>query len=285
MAKTYQRKKGKKQSIVKTIITILLIITVFLSVITYFYRAAGEEAYESLHVQTKQIKDDLILQIESDRENLITMANFASKLYADGEGYSIMFESFKPIGLFSNIGILTPDNTFITKVGSVDLAGKISFTEEAAKGTYISGRVKDLTAGTDELIRSATPIKVNGETVGMLYGVIKLETLAEKYNKMAEALDAQLFVYDKETNKFVIDTLDKKPGELSSLKNREYNKGYSYEDFINNANGYNSFKSAFTGEDLYIHYSTIENFNWGIMLARYENQVFAETHKITQIAQ
>ena len=99
---------------------------------------------------------------------------------------------------------------------------------------------------------------------------------------MAKELDAQLFVYDKETGKFVIDTIDEVPGELSQLKNREYNDGYSYDDLVRLDKGYSSFKSIFTGEDLYVHYSTLEDFGWGIMLARYESQVFAKTHVISR---
>ena len=83
--------------------------------VTSFYFEAESEAYEMLHIQTKQIKDDLTLQLKSDKENLITMANFAAKLNAVGMSYDIMFDSFKPIGLFSRIGILTPDEVFITK--------------------------------------------------------------------------------------------------------------------------------------------------------------------------
>ena len=282
MAKTYERKKQRKSNVLYTLITAVLICAVFGAMVNSFYLEAEDEAYEMLHIQTKQIKDDLTLQIKSDRENLITMANFASKLYSDGESYDLMFASFKPIGLFANIGILNPDNTFVTKMGSVDLNGKISFEEEALRGEYISGRIHDLTGYGKEIIRSAVPIKVNGEIVGVLYGVIRLDTIGEKYNNMAKELDAQLFVYDKETGKFVIDTIDKNPGELSQLKDREYNEGYSYEDLVNTDKGFTSFKSIYTGEDLYVHYSTIEDFNWGIMLARYENQVVAETHKISR---
>ena len=97
---------------------------------------------------------------------------------------------------------------------------------------------------------------------------------------MASELDAQLFVYDKETGKFVIDTIDTNPGEMSMFADREYNDGYSYEELRNSDKGYSSFVSKYTGEDLYIHYSTLEDFDWGIMLARYENQVFAETHEM-----
>ncbi len=278
---TYEQNKRRQNNVLYTVITAVLICVVFLATATSFYFSAEDEAYEMLHIQTKQIKDDLTLQLKSDRENLVTMANFAAKLYADGENYSLLFDSFKPIGLFSNVGILNADNTFVTKMGSVDLNGKISFAEEAARGEYISGRVPDLTGFGGDIVRSAVPIKVNGQTVGVLYGVMHLKTLSAKYNLMAQELDAQLFVYDKATGKFVIDTIDADPGELSQLKNREYNDGYSYEELVNTDKGFTSFKSIRTGEDLYVHYSIMEDFGWGIMLARYETQVFAETHQIT----
>lgn len=277
------KKKNKHINIVFTLVAALLICIIFFSMVASFYIEAENEAYEILHIQTKQIKDDLTLQIKSDRENLITMANFAAKLYTDGDSYDLMFDSFKPIGLFSNIGILNPDNTFVTRMGTIDLNGKISFEEEAKRGEYISGRIPDLTREDIEIIRSSVPIKVDDSTVGILYGVIRLPTIAEKYNKMAKELDAQLFVYDKETGKFLIDTIDHNPGELSQLKNREYNDGFSYEALATGDKGFTSFKSIFTGENLYLHYSTIEDFNWGIMLARYESRVFAETHRLTQV--
>ena len=280
MSRSYALKKQKSKTALYTIISVLLIVAIFLAMTVSFFRQAEEDAYEMLHMQTKQIKDDLTLQLQSDRENLVTMANFAAKLYADGERYDLMFESFKSIGLFANIGILNADNTFVTKVASIDLSGKISFAEEAARGAYISGRVPDLTRDGEEIIRSAVPITVNGKTVGILYGVIKLETIGEKYRTMAKELDAQLFVYDKETGKFVIDTIDENPGEISMFADREFNKGYSYEELRNSDKGYSSFVSKYTGEDMYIHYSTLEDFDWGILLARYENQVFSETHRL-----
>ena len=277
----YGKKKNKKYNVFYTVITALLICAVFLSMVNFFYNQAEDEAYEMFHIQTKQIKDDLTLQIKSDRENLVTMANFASKLYADGESYDLMFESFKPIGLFSNIGILNPDNTFVTKKGSIDLTGKISFEEEAIRGEYISGRVPDLTKEGNELVRSAVPIKLNSQTVGILYGVIKLQTINEKYIEMARGLDAQLFVYDKENGNYIIDSVHRDLSNISDLKTRKYNNGYSYEDIVSSDKGYSSFESIYKDETLYVHYSTLENVNWGIMLARYESQVFEKAQIIS----
>lgn len=280
MTATFGRKKYRHNNFIYTVITAILICAVFVATVSTFYIDADKEAYEMLHIQTKQIKDDLTLQLKSDRENLVTMANFAAKLHADGEDYSLMFASFKPIGLFSNIGILNPDGTFVTKSGSVDLSDKISFEEECLRGEYISGRIPDLTIDNKEIVRSAVPIKVNEKVVGILYGVIQLQTIGEKYNRMAKELDAQLFVYDKESGKFIIDTASSTPGELSELESREYNDGYTYEALVNSDKGYSSFKSVRTGENLYVHYSTLEDFDWGIILARYETQVFEKTHAI-----
>ncbi len=282
MATTYEQKKQRQNNIIYTIVTAFLIFAVFFAMVASFYVKAESDANEMLHIQTKQIKDDLILQLKSDRENLATMASFASKLYARGESYSLMFDSFKPIGLFSRIGILTPDNIFITKDETVDLNGKFSFREEALKGEHITGRTFSYSRPGEKVVRSAVPIQVNGETVGMIYGIIKIETINEKYNNMAKELDAQLFVYDKETGNFIIDTINETPGELSDLENREYNDGYTYDQLANSDKGFSSFKSIRTGENLYLHYSTIEDFNWGILLARYESQVFEETHKISR---
>ena len=279
----YGKKKNRKYNVFYTVITALLVCAVFLSMVNFFYTQAEDEAYEMLHLQTKQIKDDLVLQIKSDRENLITMANFASKLYADGESYNIMFESFKPIGLFSNIGILNPDNTFVTKKGSIDLNGKISFKEEAARGEYISGRIPDLTNEGIDIVRSAVPVKSNGETVGVLYGVIKLDTINKKYIKMVNELDAQLFVYDKENGNYIVDSIHRDLSNISDLKTRKYNDGYSYEDIISSDKGYSSFESIYKDETLYVHYSTIEDFDWGIMLARNESQVFEKAERVSNI--
>ncbi len=283
MASTYEGRKHKQNNIFYTIITIVLLCAIFLSMVSYFYTKAENEAYEMLHMQTKQIKDDLTLQMLSDRENLMTMASFAAKLYADGEGYDLLFESFGEIGLISNIGILNADNSFVTRVGSVDLNGKISFEEEASKCPYISGRVPDVTREGKEIIRSAVPIVSDGEVVGVLYGVIHLANIGEKYIEMAKDLVAQLFVYGKENGKFVVDTVNETPGELSELSARKYNDGYTYEQLVGTDKGYSSFKSIRTNEDLYIHYSTFEGFDWGIMLARYETQVFEDAHRISNV--
>lgn len=281
MAVTYVQKKYKQRNIIYTAITIFALCAVFLAMIAYLYHDAELAAEENLHEQTKQIKDDLRLQIISDQENLATMASFAAKLYRDGESYDLMFESFKPIGLLANIGILNPDGTFSTKAGSIDLSGRISFEEERAKGAYISSRVVDLTQENYELVRTAVPITVDGETVGILYGVIKLDAMATRYGAMAEELEAQLFVYGAD-GELVLDTVHEELGNISFLRDRRYYGDSSYELMEQTPNGFLSFKSAYRNENAYLHYSTIDELGWRIAMVRYDSMVFAETHDLAR---
>lgn len=278
MSIKYGKKKTKQHNILNTIVTAILLCAVFITMVGYLYNKTEDEEYENLHVQTKQIKDDIVLQLISDRENLATMANFAAKLYSDGDDYSLLFESFKSIGMIENVGILNPDNTFATKAGITDMEGSISFDEEKEKGIYISGRISDITKKDYELIRSAVPIEVNGETVGILYGAIKPDKLGARYKNMVDELDAQLFVYEKNSGDILIDTIQDNLGNISYLKDRKYNEGSSYEQLISTDKGFVSFRSAYRNENLHLHYSSIDEFGWMIALGRYDSQVHAGTY-------
>ena len=87
------------------------------------------------------------------------------------------------------------------------------------------------------------PIKVNGKTVGIMYGIINIDSINKKYTSFAKELDAQLFVYERQSGKFIIDTIDSNPGELSQLSTRQYLNGYSYEALRDSDSEYSSFKS------------------------------------------
>ena len=287
MAITFKIRNQKRHYVLYTMIVSLLLCTILLTFVGQLYTNAEGEAYETLHVQTKQIKDDVTLQMISDRENLSTMANFAAKLYKEEEEeeeerYAIMFESFKPIGLIENIGILSEDNTFVTKAGTIDVSGVLSFEEEAAKGAYFSSRVSDITTRGKEIVRSAVPIVVEDKTVAMLYGVVQLDKLYARYNQMTIDLNAQLFLYDKETGDLIVDNIHDTLGNISFLQDRQYNHGYSYEEMMATDKGFTSFRSAYKDENVHMHYSTIDELGWMIALVRYDSQVFTQTYALVQ---
>lgn len=278
MSTTYGKKKRHQSYVLYSVVVTLLLSVVFFTMVKYLYNKAEDEAYEALHAQTKQVRDDIVLQLTSDRENLATMANFAAKLYRDGEDYSLLFESFKPIGMIESIGILNKNNTYTTKSGTSYVSGYLSFEEEKAKGIYISGKIADVKNENYELVRSAVPIKVRGETVGILYGIIKLDKLGKRYSDIVNQLNAQLFIYEKDSGEIIVNTVLDELGNISFLKDRVYTKGNSYEKFVSTDSGNTSFESAYRNETLHLHYSTIEEFDWMIAMGRYDSEVLKGAH-------
>jgi len=270
-----RRAKGK---MVYTLVLVLVLFLMVMFMFDFLYRYAEQNSYEQLHFNTSEIKEDINLQMLSDRENLITMANFASKLYSDGESYELMFRSFEKIGLLENIGILTPGNTFITKVGFSEINSDISFEEEVQKGMYVSGRVKDITYPENEVIRSAVPITSNGTVVGILYGIINPAKIEERYIQKVFSIGARLIIIEGGTGDYLIDTGKKKYGNLTGLASAPFKDDFSYksmaEDIFSGQSGYVSFKPHTQNEYYYAHYAPTEIADWQIMLLRPEAVVF-----------
>ena len=282
MAIKYSITRKKYTAVIYTAITVLLLVTIALVLISDVYTRAEEEGFENLHVQTKQFKEDLVLQINSDMENLSTMARLAASLYAEGEDFHVILNSFKPIGLIKNVGILTADGEFLTKQGKVDVSDKLDFIFEASKGQSISGRVSDVTYPEREIIRMSVPILHNGLAIGVLYGLVDLKDLNERYIDLAKGLNAQLYVYESGNGKIIIDTFhEERRDNISELKTMKWQEGYTYENFAAGGNGFASFRSKSLDENLYIHYSGLGINDWQIMLARPERYVFENVNTVS----
>ena len=263
-----------------TILVVLLLISLFLLVVNYTYMDARDDGFEKLHFQVKELKEDIELQMFSDRENLVTMANLAAKLYSNGEDYDVLLKSFKPIGLIEEVGILTKDNVFITRVGSVNMENDLDFAEESRKGSYISGRIEDATVSGREIVRSAVPIVCNEETVGMLYGVITLESLEKRLKSNVSVQSSQLFIFERGNGNFIVNTVSDTLGNITVLSDRKFLQEYSYDGLRRKADkgkeGYTAFKSKFIDANLYAHYAPLEVADWQIMVAEPEETVFSE---------
>ena len=280
-----KKKFKKKGRFFTTALVALLMISLLLVMIMYVYRVARELGFENLHINTKEVKEDIELQMVSDRENLLTMANLAAKLYTeDEEEILLLVNSFKSIGLIENIGILQSDNTLLTFAGKTKAPKELDFKDEVRKGSYISGAVNDITFKDRKVIRSAVPIKVNDNVIAILYGIINVDTLEKRMFENASVKNSQLFVVDKDTGDFIVDTINDKNANLSILQTREFLKGYSYEslqkDVLSSGKGFTAFKSkTMKGQVLYLHYSPLSFANWQIMLAEPENSVFAQARE------
>ena len=271
-----------------TIIAAILLLSLFLFMVNYSYRNARDDGFENLHFQTKEVKEDIEIQIASDTENLQTMARFAAKLYSDGEGYELLLKSFKAIGLIEDIGILRKDNVLLTRAGENLKTSKLSFDEEAKKAPYISGEIADITVKNRSIVRIAVPVIVNEETVAILFGIIDLKTLEKRIMENASVQNTQVFIVERGNGNFVVSTISSGEGNLSDLETRKFISGYSYEntrnDVLSGGKGYSAFVSqVMEGTTFYIHYSPFAISDWQIMMAEPEESVFAEAQSRSRV--
>jgi hypothetical protein len=197
----------------------------FLGTIGFIYNHEEAVALENLHVETKQIKDDIQLQIHSDKENLSTIASFAEKLYADGKDINTVFHAFESIGLIEKLVILLPDNTLISRKGEFLPDIQIDFEQELKKGEYTSGRVLSFTPPARNIVRNAVHITHDGEVIGILYGIIELDKLQGRYSEMVDELNAQLYIYENGNGTFIVDSFrNQSLDNINDLKNYTYKK-------------------------------------------------------------
>ncbi len=287
MKNALMKLESMKHKIAYTILVAFLLSCVFLAIIGYVYSNAESDGFDSLHIYTKEIKEDIQLQMISDQENLQTLANLAATRYIEGKSYDSLVNSFRSIGLIKNIGLLLPDNTLLTKMGIMPADGQLSFEEEVQKGMYISGRVNDITSEGRQVIRSAVPVMAEGKAVAILYGIVDLDSLKERYANDAADKDAQLFIFERGNGNFLINTNQKELGNVSVISDREFRKGYSYKelsaDLTLGNSGFTSFVSKYTGDVMYLHYAPTSIADWQIMLAMPEDIVFAEAHRTGNI--
>ena len=298
-----------RNRITYTILVVILLSVVFVTMINYVYHTAENSNSETLHTRTKEIKDDITLQMISDRENLFTIASMAENLYSQrgvitsiineqtitdivnavkpiyehSTDFSILFDSFESIGLIDEIAILLPGNTLITKRG-VGIAEGISYSDEVKKAPYISGKVPALTGEARDVIRSSVPIVVDGKSVGVLYGIIELDTIKNKYIKTVDNMNARLYLIERGNGDFILDTWSTELGNLKDSKVLENKSGYSYDemrkDIFAGGKGFCAYKSNISKVFMYTHYSPMDFGDWTIVLSMPESIVFKEAHEL-----
>lgn len=275
-----EKTRISRKNLIYTAVALLLLALVLVYMVFYMLEHTKEEAYANLKAQTVSIESDINLQMISDRENLMTMANFASSLYKEGKDFSLLFASFEEIGMLEKVRILLPDGTYMTKKGNSYVGDKISFEAEAARGEYVSGRVPDLMDPKTEVVRSAVPIRSDGKVVGILYGVISLPYLEERFGTEAKNLSADLLIVEGGNGNYIVNTVSNHLGNISNLASAEFEEGFSFEKLLTDISegnpGFASFRSSHMPEFYYACYDDLSFSDWRILLAKPKSEVFAK---------
>ena len=282
----------------KTRSRVMLAITLFSAIVlsgTVFVcaRRAGEEvtqrSFDELTTATKQLAKDINNATRTDQTILSAMAELiAGQDEDDLDSVLRIMNTFSLDKTFvSAVALLRPDGTLLLTDGArYDVSDTFDFETEAARGAYISDRVTSYFAPEKLVVRNVVPVKRDGETIAILYGVVLLQELSRNYQIDLYNGNAVLLLVDGNNGDILLDTWHDSLGNLSELRGRKMLKGYTYEEAMkkipNGIGGDMCTVSQSTGLTIYLHYEPVGINNWSVVLGVSEGEALAGTRGVVQ---
>ncbi len=278
---------GRSLSVTFLMVGVILVASI--CVFNYINNMERDRCFERLYEEARNIASYIERGVNNDRDQLELLA----AIIANHKGLSTselqhLLSSFDQVGMMAHVNLLLPDNTMITHDGKrIDVTGKLSFEQEAAKGVHISDRETDILTG-DYIIRHFMPVIRDGQIVAMLYGVITLNTLPKTVGLEPYGGRGALYLIDGNNGDFFIDTWH--PGQVGNiwqLGTRKMAPGYNPERLklgvSKGESNYVVFVSRTIGEHLYMYYTPIKINQWRISLSVPESVVFESSIIIKDI--
>ena len=137
------------------------------------------------------------------------------------------------------------------------------------------------------MVRNVAPVKRDGETIAILYGMVPLQELSRSYKTDLYGGNAFVLIVDGNTGDILVDTWHDSLGNLSDLRGRKMLKGYTYEEAMekipNGIGGDMCTVSQSTGLTLYLHYEPVGINNWSVVLGVSEQDALAGTRGVVKI--
>ena len=283
----------------KTRSCVMLAITLFSAIVlsgTVFVCAkrAGEEvtqrSFDELTTATKELAKDINNATRTDQTILSAMAELiAGQDEDDLDSVLRIMNTFSLDKTFvSAVALLRPDGTLLLTDGArYDVSDTFDFETEAARGAYISDRVTSYFAPEKLVVRNVVPVKRDGETIAILYGVVLLQELSRNYQIDLYNGNAFLLLVDGNSGDILLDTWHDSLGNISELRGRKMLKGYTYEEAMkkipNGIGGDMCTVSQSTGMTLYLHYEPVGINNWSVVLGVSEQDALAGTRGVVKI--
>lgn len=283
----------------KTRSRVMLAITLFSAIVlsgTVFVCAkrAGEEvtqrSFDELTTATKELAKDINNATRTDQTILSAMAELiAGQDEDDLDSVLRIMNTFSLDKTFvSAVALLRPDGTLLLTDGArYDVSDTFDFETEAARGAYISDRVTSYFAPEKLVVRNVVPVKRDGETIAILYGMVLLQELSRSYKTDLYGGNAFVLIVDGNTGDILLDTWHDSLGNLSDLRGRKMLMGYTYEEAMekipNGIGGDMCIVSRSTGLTLYLHYEPVGINNWSVVLGVSEQDALAGTRGVVKI--
>lgn len=163
--------------------------------------------------------------------------------------------------LVSRVGIVLPDNRILQQDGTLsEPVNGITFDALDGKRTFITNMEPDNLDSEQFVLFFNVPIEKEGQTEGILFGVIEPQTLSDYFRVDIFDGNADVFIIDTQNMEMIMDTLHRQ-GDTGALEGHQIKKGYRKDqigrDFADGKCGITAYFSKSFGEYLYTAYEPV----------------------------
>lgn len=280
-------RNGKENMIAVVSLTVFLGIG-FFAVLWFFRSYTVDSCLRTLEQETKEVQENIHLQISFAQSRLEMLGDIIEKEEdITSEQVIQILKSDTGIGLVSRLGIILPDDRVLNQDGTLsEPVNGITFKALNEKRTFITNMEPDNLNADKFVLFFNIPLKKEGQTEGILFGVIEPQVLSDYFKVDIFDGNADIFIVDTQNMEFIMDTLHGQ-GESDAFEGHKIKRGYSEEqvaqDFADGKGGITAYFSRSLKEYLYTAYEPAEINDWFVMLTVPESIVFKETAYIEKV--
>ncbi len=287
-----KRKFFQEKNLRDTFILSLVLILTFSVAFFLINHLIRQRCLKRMEEGVNTVIDEIVQKFTRDSRILNSTADILEDLDSfDEETLQDTMSTLSPLFETMEIRVLLPDNTIIEPNGSTeDGTGNISFEELAPYGEHVSNRMTSIIDGNTQILRHYVPIKKDGDTVAILYGVTILSRLPAAMNiHNIYNANASCYIVDRSTGDYIMDTWHNGDtlGNIHDF-NEQYlrnNSNWTIDSILNGETGYVVFRSQSTGQWLYMYYApaNMNQNDWTIMVSVPEENAFANLFAVQRV--
>lgn len=279
------------QEILWPVLLISLLVICFVLTTRFLWQLSVEECYYEIEQAADEASATLQHNLDLYQGNLELVAGMlTSERLGDPETLQDDLESFCKHQQIDAICVQLRDGHLICGGSTLpDYTALPAFSEMVQKAPCVSGRFPGVADSGAWFLYLAVPIRDDGQTIGILYGLMDLKQLPTFFQaNIPYGGKGQFYLVDGDTGDFLMDMWHDTLGNLydGSMGSRQTKPGYSLEtmvqDIRSGRSGYFVFLSQTAGEYFYTRYQPAGINNWSINLTVMESVAFAETKEINQ---
>ena len=280
-------KQGKENMIASVSLKVLLAIG-FFAVLWLLRSYTVDFCLRTLEQETKEVQENIHLQISFAQSRLEMLGDIIEKEEdITSERVLQILKSDTGIDLVSRLGIILPDDRVLNQDGTLsDPMNGITFKALVGKRTFITNMEPDNLEPDKFVLFFNIPIRKEGQTEGILFGVIEPQVLSDYFKVDIFDGNADIFIVDTQNMEFIMDTLHGQ-GESDAFEGHKIKRGYSEEqvaqDFADGKGGITAYYSRSLKEYLYTAYEPANINDWFVMLTVPESIVFREAVYIEKV--